>query len=45
MLINISLKKSDFKKVKDLKKNFSVICNKLCEKISSIDENLKSIEP
>ena len=45
MLINISLKKSDFKKVNNLKKKFSVICNKLCEKISSIDENLKSIEP
>ena len=45
MLINIHLKRSNYSKVKDLKKNFSLICEKLCKKIVTIDESLKNIEP
>ena len=45
MLINIHLKRSNYSKVKDLKKDFSLICEKLCKKIVIIDENLKNIEP
>ena len=45
MLINIHLKRSNYSKVKDLKKDFSLICEKLCKKIVTIDESLKNIEP
>jgi hypothetical protein len=45
MLININLKKSNYKKVKDLKKKFLIVCKDFCEKTSSIDEALKDIEP
>ena len=45
MLINIHLKRSNYSKVKDLKKDFSLICEKLCKKIVIIDESLINIEP
>ena len=45
MLINIYLKRSNYFKVKDLTKNFSIICSKLCDNIKIINENLKNIEP
>jgi ABC-type Zn2+ transport system substrate-binding protein/surface adhesin len=45
MLINIELKKSNYSKVKDLTKNFTVICKKLCEKKKEIQDTLKNIEP
>ena len=45
MLINIELKKSNYSKVKELTKNFSVICINLCKKIETINETLKNIEP
>ena len=45
MLINIELKKSNYSKVKELTKSFLIICKKLCEKIKTIDETLKNIEP
>ena len=45
MLINIELKKSNYSKVKELTKNFLVICKNLCEKKEKIDERLKNIEP
>ena len=45
MLINIHLKRSNYSKVKDLKKDFSLICQKLCKKIVTIEESLKNIEP
>ena len=45
MLINIELKKSNYSKVKDLSKSFTVICKKLCEKKKEIQETLKNIEP
>ena len=44
MLIDIELKKSDFSKVRDLTKNFKIICSTLCDKIQNINERLKNIE-
>ena len=44
MLIDIELKKSNFSKVRDLTKNFKIICSTLCDKIQSINERLKNIE-
>ena len=45
MLINIELKRSNYSKVKELMKSFSIICSNLCEKIITINETLKNIEP
>jgi len=45
MLIEIELEKSNYSKVKELIKNFKVICNKLCKKYKLFDEQLKNIEP
>ena len=45
MLINIRLKRSNYSEVKELKENFLTICSNLCEKINSINESLKNIEP
>ena len=44
MLINMKLKKSDYKKVDDLTKKFQIICSLLCNKIDSIKERLTNIE-
>ena len=44
MLIDIELKKSNFSEVKELTKNFKIICSTLCEKTKSINERLKNIE-
>ncbi len=44
MLIDIELKRSNFSKVKNLKKNFELVCSSLCDKTSSIEERLKNIE-
>ncbi len=44
MLIDIELKKSNFSEVKELTKNFEIICSNLCNKTSSINERLKNIE-
>ena len=45
MLMEISLKKSNYLKVKDLSKNFEKVCKDLCEKKKDILEKLKNIEP
>ena len=45
MLINIELKRSNYSKVKELMESFSIICSNLCEKIITINETLKNIEP
>tara|TARA_Y100000591_G_scaffold326590_1_gene349536 strand:+ start:2036 stop:2479 length:444 start_codon:yes stop_codon:yes gene_type:complete len=45
MLINTELDKSNYSEVKELKDSFEKICKNLCEKINSIDESLKDIEP
>ena len=45
MLMEIELKKSNYSKVKELAENFSKICNKLCDKKTSILKSLKNLEP
>ena len=45
MLMKVALKKSNYSKVKELTKNFEIICTKLCSKIILIKETLKNIEP
>ncbi len=45
MLINYELKKSNYSEVKELKENFTIICDKLCKEIKKIEESLKDIEP
>ena len=45
MLMEIELKKSNYSKVKELAKNFSKICNTLCDKKTLILESLKNLEP
>ena len=44
MLIDIELKKSNFSEVKELTKNFIIICSTFCDKTKSINERLKNIE-
>ena len=44
MLIDMKLKKSDYKKVEELTKKFQIICSLLCNKIDSIKERLTNIE-
>jgi len=44
ILIDLELERSNFSKVKDLKKDFKKISTSLCEKISSIDTRLKDFE-
>ena len=45
LLMEIELKKSNYSKVKELAENFSKICDKLCNKKTSILESLKNLEP
>jgi hypothetical protein len=45
MLIVIELKKSNYKRVKELTNNFQKICLKLCFKIKKINQLLENIEP
>ena len=44
ILIDLELERSNFSKVKELKKDFKKICTSLCEKITSIDTRLKDFE-
>ena len=44
LLIDIELKRSNFSKVEELKKNFKKICLTMCEKLASIDIRLKELE-
>ena len=44
MLIDIELNRSNFSKVKELKKDFKEICSTLCEKLTSINIRLKDFE-
>ena len=44
MLIDKKLKKSDFNKVKELKKKFKMVCSNLCSKMDSIDKRLNNID-
>ena len=45
MTMEIALEKSNYSKVKDLSKNFSKICKKLCNENKGILETLSNIEP
>ena len=45
LLIYYELKKSNYSKVKELKENFSMICQKLCKEINTIEKSLSDIEP
>tara|TARA_B100000767_G_scaffold183040_1_gene170881 strand:+ start:44 stop:481 length:438 start_codon:yes stop_codon:yes gene_type:complete len=45
LLMEIELKKSNYLKVRELVENFSKICDKFCDKKSSILESLKNLEP
>ena len=45
MLMEISLEKSNYSKVKDLSKTFTQVCKKLCDENKKILETLENIEP
>ena len=45
MMMKIALKKSNYSKVKDLSKNFTKVCKKLCEENKNILETLENLEP
>ena len=45
MSMKISLKKSNYSKVKDLSKIFTKVCKKLCDKKKSVLETLSNLEP
>jgi tetratricopeptide (TPR) repeat protein len=45
LLMEIELKKSNYSKVKELAKNFTKICSKLCNKKTLILESLKNLDP
>ena len=44
LLIDIELKRSNFSKVKELKKDFNKICLTMCEKLALINSRLKELE-
>ena len=44
MLIDIELKRSNFSKVEELKKDFKIICSTMCKKLTSINNRLKEFE-
>ena len=44
LLIDIELKRSNFSKVEELKKNFKTICLSMCEKLALINSRLKELE-
>ena len=44
LLMDIEIERSNFARVKKLKKNFELICTNLCPKISSINEKLKNFD-
>ena len=44
LLMDIEIERSNFTKVKKLKRDFEAICSNLCPKISSINEKLKNFD-
>ena len=44
MLIDLKLKQSDYKKVKELTEKFEIVCSLLCNKTPSIKTRLNEIE-
>ena len=45
MSMKIALKKSNYKKVKELSEIFIKVCSNLCKENKKIQESLKNIEP
>ena len=45
MSMKIALEKSNYLKVKDLSKNFTKVCKKLCDENKRILESLSNLEP
>ena len=45
MMMKISIKKSNYDKVKNLSEKFSKVCKKLCDENIKIKEALKNIDP
>ena len=44
ILIDIELKRSNFSKAEELKKDFKIICSTMCKKLTSINSRLKEFE-
>ena len=44
LLIDIELKRSNFSKAEELKKDFKMICSEMCEKLTSINTRIKEFE-
>ena len=44
ILIDIELKRSNFSKAEELKKDFKIICSTMCDKLTSINSRLKEFE-
>ena len=44
LLIDMELKRSNFSKVEELKRDFKKICSTMCEKITSINSRIKEFE-
>ena len=45
MSMKIALEKSNYLRVKDLSKNFTKVCEKLCDENKRILESLSNLEP
>ena len=43
-LIDLELERSNFSRAKKLKEDFVLICDKMCEKLKSIENRLKAFE-
>ena len=44
LLIDIELERSNFSRAKELKKDFEIICSKICEKLETIESRLIAFE-
>ena len=44
LLIDIELKRSNFSRAEELKKDFEKVCSTMCEKLTSINSRIKEIE-
>ena len=44
LLIDMELKRSNFSRAKELKKDFEIICSKICEKLETIESRLIAFE-
>ena len=44
LLIDMELERSNFSRAKELKKDFEIICSKMCEKLETIESRLIAFE-